>query len=107
MHLPQPIQAYFEADRKNSCEALMDCFAPDAIVHDEGRSHSGHHAIGRWLEEAKARYRHVAEPLEARDHDHVTKVRARVTGEFPGSPATLTFAFRLASGKIAALEIGA
>jgi hypothetical protein len=107
MHLPQTIQAYFEADRKNSCEALIGCFAPDAVVHDEGRSHSGHYAIGRWWEEAKARYRHVAEPLEANGHDQITRVRARVSGEFPGSPAMLTFAFRLASEKIASLEIGA
>lgn len=42
MQLPQAIQAYFEADRKNNCEALLACFAPSAAIHDEGRSHSGH-----------------------------------------------------------------
>ncbi|TIQ30124.1 MAG: nuclear transport factor 2 family protein, partial [Mesorhizobium sp.] len=46
MKLPQAIQAYFEADRKNNCEALLACFTPRAAVHDEGRSHSGHYAIG-------------------------------------------------------------
>jgi hypothetical protein len=107
MQLPQTIQAYFEADRKNNCEALIECFAPDATVHDEGRTHSGHYAIGTWWEQSKARYRHMAEPLEARNDNHITKVLANITGEFPGSPAMLTFAFSLTGDKIAALEIGA
>ena len=107
MQLPQTIEVYFAADRKNDCEAVVDCFAPDATVRDEGRSHSGHHAIGSWWEYAKAKYRHVAEPIETLTDAHGTRVRARVTGAFPGSPATLTYAFSLAGEKIAALEIGA
>ena len=107
MRLPPAIQAYFEADGQSDSRAVSNCFVPDAIVSDEGRSHSGHDAIGRWWQDAKAKYRHVAVPLETSDHDPVIKVRARVTGAFPGSPATLTFAFRLANEKIAALEIGA
>ena len=107
MQLPETIQAFFEADRNNDCEALVECFAPDATVHDEGRSHSGHHAIGNWWEQSKARYRHMAEPFEASTDEHGIRVRARVSGEFPGSPAILVFAFRLSGKKIAALEIGA
>jgi ketosteroid isomerase-like protein len=107
MHLPPAIQAYFDADRRNDCEAVVACFAPDATVHDEGRSHAGHYAIGTWWEQSKARYRHMAEPLEAQDHDGISRVRARITGEFPGSPAMLTFAFSLAADKISSLEIGA
>ncbi|GAA2848755.1 SnoaL-like protein [Aminobacter aminovorans] len=107
MKLPQAIQAYFEADRMNDREALLACFTSSAAVHDEGRSHSGHDAIGNWWEYAKAMYRHVADPLEALTDEHGTKVIARVTGEFPGSPANLTYVFRLVGDKIAALEIGA
>lgn len=107
MQLPQPIRAYFEADGNNSCEAVVACFAPGAAVHDEGRVHSGHHAIGSWWEYAKARYRHVAEPLEVEQGERGTRVLAKVTGTFPGSPAELTYMFRLDGDKIAALEIGA
>jgi hypothetical protein len=106
MQLPPAIQAYFEADRKNDCEALVECFAPSATVADEGRSHSGHYAIGSWWEYSKAKYRHVAEPIESLTDEHGTKVIAQVTGTFPGSPARLTYAFRLTGKKIAALEIG-
>lgn len=107
MQLPQAIQAYFEADRDNNCTALLDCFAANAAVHDEGGTHSGHHAIGGWWERSKAKYRYIAEPLEALTDEHGTKVVAKVTGAFPGSPANLTYVFHLADDKIAALEIGA
>ena len=55
----------------------------------------------------KAKYQHVIEPLETAEQGDVTTVRARVTGQFPGSPAMLTFAFRLKGDQITRLEIGA
>jgi hypothetical protein len=107
MHLPAAIQVYFEADTRNDREAVLACFAPEAIVGDEGRSHVGHDGIARWWEDTKARYRPVAVPLEASTQGQTTRVRARVSGAFPGSPAVLTFGFVLAGDTIAALEIGA
>ena len=64
-------------------------------------------AIEAWWREVKAKYQHVIEPLEVVEKDDVTQVRARVTGQFPGSPVTLTFAFRLKGEQITGLEIGA
>lgn len=72
-----------------------------------GRSYAGRQAIGAWWRETKAKYQHAIEPLEMREMDDVTKVRARVAGQFQGSPATLTFAFRLKGDQITGLEIGA
>jgi SnoaL-like domain len=107
MNLPSPIQAYFDADSCNDGAALIRAFAPDAVVNDEGQSHAGRHAIEAWWREVKAKYQHVIVPLEVVEKDDVTQVRARVSGQFPGSPATLTFAFRLKSEQITGLEIGA
>lgn len=107
MNLPSPIQAYFDADKSNEGVALVHAFAPDAVVNDEGRSYAGRQAIGAWWREAKAKYQHVIEPLEMREVDDVTEVRARVTGQFQGSPATFTFAFRLEGDQVMGLEIGA
>ena len=107
MNLPQPIRTYFEADHRNDCEAVLACFASDATVRDEGRSHSGHEAIATWWEHSKAAYQHVAEPIEASTREHTTTVRATVTGRFPGSPAVLTYVFGIAGDRIASLEIGA
>jgi hypothetical protein len=107
MNLPSAIQAYFAADNRNDGAALIRAFAPDAVVHDEGQSHAGPYAIEAWWRKVKARYQHVIVPLEGVEKDGVTRVRARVSGRFPGSPVTLTFAFRLDREQITGLEIGA
>ena len=107
MNLPSAIQAYFAADERSDGEALIQAFAADAIVKDEGRTYASHQAISAWWRETKAEYQTVIEPLEASQNDNVTKVLAKVTGEFPSSPVKLTFTFRLKGGQIEFLEIGA
>ena len=107
MDLPASIKSFFDADKSNDGEALIHAFAPDAVVSDEGQSYAGHQAIAAWWREVKAKYQHVIEPLEIDEKDDVTKVRAKVIGQFPGSPVTRTFAFRLDGDQITALDIGA
>jgi hypothetical protein len=107
MKLPSPIQAYFDADSRADGEAFVRAFARDAVVRDEGHSHAGHQAIGAWWRETKEKYRTVMEPLEMSEERDVTKIVARVSGQFPGSPALIGFAFRLEGEQITTLEIGA
>ena len=107
MHLPSPIQAYFDADARSDSEALIQAFAPDAIVEDEGHTYAGRQAIAAWWRETKDKYQAVLEPLDVDDEDDVTTVRARVTGIFPGSPATIGFLFRLDGERISRLDIDA
>ncbi len=105
--LPAPLRAFFDADADGTGEAPLGAFAPYATVRDEGKTHVGRDAIAAWWRAAKAEYRHTAEPLAIAEDGGRTRVRARVTGDFPGSPADLTFAFRVEDGLIATLEIGA
>ena len=107
MNLPSPIQAYFDADERSDGEALIQAFAADAIVKDEGRTYAGHQAISAWWRETKDKYQTVLEPLEVSDEDDVATVRARVTGQFPGSPAMISFMFRLNGDRISRLDIEA
>ncbi|SDP38103.1 SnoaL-like domain-containing protein [Filomicrobium insigne] len=107
MHLPPAIQAYFDADKAHDGESLIQAFAPDAVVRDEGQLYAGHQAIVAWWRHAKAKYQHTAEPIDMDRKSDVTEVRARVTGQFPGSPATLKFAFRIEGDRVVDLEIGA
>ena len=107
MTLPTPLQTYFDTDAADAGSAPLGAFAPQAVVRDEGKTHVGHDAIEAWWSAAKAQYRHSAEPLDSAEDGGRTLVRARVTGDFPGSPADLTFAFRVEDGLITALEIGA
>ena len=105
IHLPGPIEVYFEADTAGDAEALATCFAADATVHDEGRTHEGLAAIKAWKIEARRKYEYTVEPLEGAQRDGKTVVTARVAGNFPGSPVTLTFIFGLEGEKIASLRI--
>lgn len=107
MNLPSPIQIYFDADGKTDGEAPMAAFAMDAVVEDEGKKHRGCDAIQSWWRDAKAKNQHRAKPFAIADEGDTIKVRARVSGNFAGSPADLTFAFRLKDDAIVGLRIGA
>lgn len=106
MELHAAVQNYFDADKANQIEVLIELFADDAVVHDEGRIHEGRDAIRGWWRSAKNRYHHVAEPIDATTTWEGMRVRAKVTGDFPGSPATLLFRFALSGDKIRKLVIG-
>lgn len=107
MHLTPSIQAYLDADTYGDAQALLQTFTPDAVVVDEGRTHVGREAIAAWWRDTKARYQHAITPLELLERGDVTRLRASVTGRFPGSPATLTFDFRVERERIVRLEVGA
>lgn len=106
MHLPAPIRTYFTAQAPRDAEAFAAAFAPDATVHDEGRVHRGPGEILDWWQAAKEKYRHRAEPLDLTRIAGKDVLRARVSGDFPGSPAILSFTFGMAGDRITDLEIG-
>jgi hypothetical protein len=103
--LPKPVAAYFAADSANS-EAVSRCFAENAVVKDEGHTYRGLVAIKNWKEEASAKYQYTCDLLACEDKDGKTIVTCRLTGNFPGSPADLRFAFEVAGDQIVSLVIG-
>jgi len=105
IHLPLPIDLYVKAENSGDVEALSECFAPDATVRDETRTYKGLAAIKEWKAETKKKYSHRVAPLEVAHRDGKTVLKAKLTGNFPGSPVTLEFSFVLEGGKIASLEI--
>jgi hypothetical protein len=102
--LPEPIADYFDADRVNE-DAVTRCFTSTAVVKDEGHTYSGIEAVRKWKTGASAKYRYTAVPLAAEKQGATTVVTSRLSGNFPGSPVTLRYFFRLERGKISALEI--
>jgi hypothetical protein len=105
MTLPSPLDIYLRAEATSNVEKLADCFAPDAVVRDEGRTIQGLDAIRAWKTEAKAKYQYSVQPLHVVQNQATVEMRARLTGQFPGSPIEVTYRFVLANGKIASLEI--
>ena len=104
--LPDILHRYFAAQNAHDIEALVACFAPDAVVRDEGKDIIGTHAIRTWKIETGAKYRITAEPLESRPEADRTIVVVTISGTFPGSPANLTYCFGFSiDGRINALEV--
>ena len=103
--LPKPIAAYFAAENSDDTEALLQCFAEHAVVRDEGRTIEGLAAIKQWHVEAKKKYHHTVQPIDAVERDGKTVVIGKVSGNFPNSPVTLEHIFGLEGEKIASLEI--
>jgi hypothetical protein len=105
IRLPDPIEHYIQIENSGAFEAVSDCFAADAIVHDEGESFEGIAAIRNWMAATKRKYGHTVAPLEFAQRGGKGVLKASLAGSFPGSPITVNFYFVLADGKIHALEI--
>jgi hypothetical protein len=104
LNLPKPIAAFFAADKADG-EAISQCFTEDAVVKDEGHTYGGRAAIKKWKTDASAKYQYTSEPFACEQKDGVSIVTSRLTGNFPGSPVSLRFFFKLDGDKIASLEI--
>jgi hypothetical protein len=104
LNLPEPVGAYFEADRHNG-PAVARCFTNHGVVIDEGHTYVGLAEIAAWKDAASAQSSYVVEPVRLEREGDTCIVTGRVTGNFPGSPVDLRYSFALERGKIASLEI--
>ena len=105
LSLPRPVVIYLAAVKAKDADMLALCFADDARVHDENSDYRGLDAIRAWKLETDAKYRYAMEALDASVSENTVKLRARLTGEFPGSPVELDYTFTLANDRISSLEI--
>lgn len=101
--LPEPIAKYFASE--HNPELLAQCFKADAILKDDGLTHEGIETITAFLAAASIKYNATSEPFDVKDNDGYHVVRAKVTGNFPGSPVNLSYRFGLDRGLIDLLEI--
>jgi hypothetical protein len=106
VNLPDPLPEYFKAANAHDSNALIACFAPEAVVRDEGRDMHGLAAIRAWNEKTSQEYGASFSPIDVHQVDGTTDVTAQVAGNFAGSPIELSFRFKIANSKIEALEIG-
>jgi ketosteroid isomerase-like protein len=105
LDMPEAIAEYLAAEEEKDADALSRCFTEDGIVHDEGQDYHGRDSIRQWKQTADAKYRYVLRMVNVQTFGDLVTVRARLTGEFPGSPVELDHIFKLSGDKIASLEI--
>jgi len=105
LNVPEPVAAYLAAEEAKGADALSRCFTEDGTVHDEGQDYHGRDSIRHWKQAADAKYRYVFQTINVQTFGDLVTVRARLTGEFPGSPVELDHIFKLSCDKMASLEI--
>jgi uncharacterized protein (TIGR02246 family) len=103
--LPLPLATYYKAKNEHDIDAMLAPFAEDAVVKDEGQEHHGRAAIRSWMEHTTRKYRVTIDVKQIEPVDDRLIVSGLVSGDFPGSPAMLRYAFTLSGSKIARLEI--
>lgn len=104
--LPKVISDYFAAANDGRIDDAADCFAENALVHDESHDHAGRLAIREWIAEATGKYQPKTEILRVEERESAIAVTSRVSGTFPGSPVELEFLFTTADDGISHLTIG-
>ena len=103
--LAPAVAGYIAAANSQDVDAVAACFVDDALVHDESQDRRGTAAIRAWAEEVSRKYRPTVEVLEASEEGGAVLVVGRVSGQFPGSPVDLRYAFTVNGNKIERLEI--
>jgi hypothetical protein len=105
LDLPKPIGMYLGSENTDDTDVIPKYFSPDAVVQDEGRTHTGLAAIKAWKTAAKTKTGYTIEPLSAIERDGRTVVSVKVAGKFPNSPITLEYTFAVKHDRIVALDI--
>jgi hypothetical protein len=103
--LPLPLSEYFAAANARDAERVANCFAENALVRDERQEIRGRDAIRAWAEDTSRKYNYRADVLGFQKDPDRVNVRARLTGDFPGSPIELSYWFKLLDRQIESLEI--
>jgi hypothetical protein len=100
-----PIATYLESANAQDTEAVVACFAQDAVVRDEGRERHGLTGIREWANEVSRKYRPTVDVIDVAEANDLTTLTGRVSGNFPGSPVDLRYVFTVQGNKISRLEI--
>jgi ketosteroid isomerase-like protein len=105
MELPPLIAQFVDAQNAYNAEAYTACFTESAMVHDEGKTHTGKQEIREWIAEANKKYQSVMKPVEYEQSATNVKLTAEVSGTFPGSPIVLKFHLGLKGNLIESLKV--
>ena len=103
--LDTAIARYFSATNARNNQLAAECFDPDASVFDEGQQLTGLESIQLWLQQSQQKYQPQVQVLTAEHNYGEVWVKAKVSGQFQGSPIQLNYVFALQDGKISRLMI--
>lgn len=103
MNLPKIVAELVKTQNSFDSFAYAKCFTETAVVYDEGKTHNGRKEIETWIAKANKEYQATMKPLEYSETENTLKTE--VSGNFPGSPITLTYHYEFEDGIIQTLKI--
>ena len=107
LELPSPIATYVAANARLDAAGMLQPFAAEAIVRDNGAVLRGHAEIRSLLEEAVVAAKAIFTPDTVRHEAGQVVVEGPAHGDFKGSPIRFTYRFTLENDAIKVLEITA
>ena len=105
LKIPTSVKSLVEAQKRHDSEDYAKCFAPDAKVFDEGKTHIGYAQIKEWIGKANKKYNTVMEAVDYHESPSGGVLKAKISGSFDGSPLLLAYHFKFKDGLIASLKI--
>lgn len=99
------VERFVQAKQQGDVESALACFAPDAVVHDDGREHVGIDAVRTWMEDVSSTFDLTYDVVAVRHEGMSTSAQVAVAGNFPGSPITFHYDAQVVDGRIRALAI--
>lgn len=107
LDLPSPIAAYVAANARLDAAAMLQPFADDAVLLDNGAAFRGRAEISGLFDEAVIAVKAIFTPDAVRHEGRQVVVEGPAHGDFEGSPIRFTYRFTLENDAIKALEITA
>ena len=105
MQLPSLVERFVATQNNFDSNGFVTCFTPLAVVHDEGKTHTGKKEIQQWIEHSNEQYRSSLKPQGYEQFGAVGVLTAEVSGTFPGSPIVLQFHLTLKDDLIQSLKV--
>ena len=103
---PAAIARFMDAAARRHYDALAACFAEDATVADEDRTHRGRDEIRQWQEKTRAQWDYTVTVIDGEPTgENEYRLAVRLQGNFPGGEATVNYQFWMRGSLIGRLEI--
>lgn len=102
--LPPLLSRFVQSMNRQDTHAFVSCFAEDAVVEDEGKTHRGLDEIGTWIATAFVETSPVLEVTGFNPTEAGSLITGIVSGNFPGSPVVLHYYLTHDADRITALR---
>ena len=103
--LPKPIAAYVEANARLDLAGMLEPFARDALILDNGKRFEGQAELRKLFEDDVLPVRAIFMPDAVRQENGQVVTEGPAHGDFKGSPIRFTYRFTLEHDAIKVLEI--